>query len=757
MADFVTNDLKDALSRHSTAALKDLAGTLGSYIPDGGTSHEDWVCRISQVWADPYSALHLAKGFPPAARDALGMLAWGRWNRSIPLSDLSRLLQLWGHSPSEALSPLIAFGAIVPAHPDSSTNLSLGQRRHLVENGEGGHIKVAIWPELVERIDPPSAPPAALLELLTTKDVKNVLSADPAELIARLVALWQQTTLDPIRRTQNGLIHKKDRDRLLRESIISTPPAAFPIGSPNWPDFAIDVLVDWSWRVGLLVAEKEQFGSVHGTWWEEHSLHLPQLLARSTMAIVFDSTTLDSGTTSAKKPSDVMAWMNVVILAELAVLEPGSWVDLKTLIEANLNLISQGESDPTSTRTSKSRAKLPQTTIAEYATVIEAWISGPAWLGGLVQVAQSVESEAVCIQITDLGRFMMGHGEPPRKSSAIEKSLFIQPNLEGIFYRQGLAAGNLAKIVRLLKFTAIGPVIQGRLDEVWMRRMFASSYKLDRLLQELSELSAVPIASSVIETVRTWAGKSDRIRVYRSAILLETVDSQDRPDLIARFNADDPTEPVGESWLIVADEEHIPFKGLRIVAQQDQARDPLQCVRPVGDGTSLEVDSTKSDLALEPQLNRFTKPSVMTGRHSQDDSIASTLRFYTIDMESLSKALEQGVTTEWIESFFKKRSGGPTPASVSLLWKCTEFSAKTAIDTTRLKQAEIEMERILVLTCDDQMIIEGLMKLNATANLLGRRLGPNSVHVLEENLAMFMEQLGLCGLRVSPEFKIQPD
>ena len=374
-----------------------------------------------------------------------------------------------------------------------------------------------------------------------------------------------------------------------------------------------------------------------------------------------------------------------------------------------------------------------------------------------MQVAQSVESEAVCVQITDLGRFMMGHGEPPRNSSAIEKSLFIQPNLEGIFYRQGLAAGNLAKIVRLLKFTAIGPVIQGRLDEVWMRRMFASSYKLDRLLQELSELSAVPIASSVIETVRTWAGKSDRIRVYRSAILLETVDSQDRPDLIARFNADDPTEPVGESWLIVADEEHIPFKGLRIVAQQDQARDPLQCVRPVGDGTSLEVDSTKSDLALEPQLNRFTKPSVMTGRHSQDDSIASTLRFYTIDMESLSKALEQGVTTEWIESFFKKRSGEPTPASVSLLWKCTEFSAKSAGDTTRLKQAEIEMERILVLTCDDQMIIEGLIKLNATANLLGRRLGPNSVQVLEENLPMFMEQLGLCGLRVSPEFKIQPD
>ena len=124
-------------------------------------------------------------------------------------------------------------------------------------------------------------------------------------------------------------------------------------------------------------------------------------------------------------------------------------------------------------------------------------------------------------------------------------------------------------------------------------------------------------------------------------------------------------------------------------------------------------------------------------------------------MESLSKALEQGVTTEWIESFFKKRSGEPTPASVSLLWKCTEFSAKTASDTTRLKQAEIEMERILVLTCDDQMIIEGLIKLNATANLLGRRLGPNSVQVLEENLAMFMEQLGLCGLRVSPEFKIQ--
>ena len=79
------------------------------------------------------------------------------------------------------------------------------------------------------------------------------------------------------------------------------------------------------------------------------------------------------------------------------------------------------------------------------------------------------------------------------------------------------------------------------------------------------------------------------------------------------------------------------------------------------------------------------------------------------------------------------------------------------LDLSKLEAGKIELEQILVLTCDDQMIIEGLMKLNATANLLGRRLGPNSVQVLEEHLAMFMEQLGLCGLKVSPEFKIQPD
>jgi hypothetical protein len=350
---------------------------------------------------------------------------------------------------------------------------------------------------------------------------------------------------------------------------------------------------------------------------------------------------------------------------------------------------------------------------------------------------------------------MMGHGEPPRSSSSIEKSLFIQPNLEGIFYRQGLTAANLAKIVRLLKFTAIGPVIQGRLDEVWMRRMFASSFKLERLLNELAELSAVPIAGSVLETVRTWAGKSDRIRVYKSAILLETVDPEDRPDLIARFGTDNPTEPVGDSWLIVADEEHIPFKGLRIVAQQDQARDPLQCVRPIGDGTTLEVDSTKSDLALEPQLNRFTRPSNSVGQQSHEASVSSSLRFYSIDMGSLAKAVEQGVTSEWIESFFQKRSGEPTPASVALLWKCTELSARSSSETSRINSPEIQLERILVLTCEDQTIIDGLLKLNSTSNLLGRQLGPHSVQVKEAYLEVFMEQIVQLGLRVSPDFQIQ--
>ncbi|RLT08951.1 MAG: hypothetical protein DWI24_10285 [Planctomycetota bacterium] len=765
MADFVINDLKDALSRHSTAALKDLAGTLGSYVPEGANAHEDWVSRISQVWADPSSAMHLAKGFSASARDALGILAWGHWDRPIGLTELASILQIWGHSPAESIGPLIAFGAIVPFYADSVTVLPLALRKQIVETGLREGVNVAIWPSLVDRIEPPSAPPVPMSELILIKEVQTVQAADPAELVARLLSLWQHTTIDPIRRTLNSLIHKKDRDRLLREPIFAIPPTAFPVQNPNWLDFAIDTLVDWSWRVGLLVSEKDQFSAASGEWWDEHSFHLPQLLARSSMAITFDSATLDTGTTSVKQAADLAAWLNVILLVELASLEPDIWVDLNSLIQSNLTTLLQAPPQGGGGRPSKNRAKPTDLALSDLAPVIESWVAGPAWLGGLVQFAQPTDAESLCVQITPLGRFMMGHGDPPRAMPSIEKSLFLQPNLEGIFYRQGLTAANLAKIVRLLKFTAIGPVLQGRLDETWMRQMFASSHKVENLLDDLSDLSAIPVATSVLETIRTWAGKSDRIRVYRSAVLLEAVDPADRPGLIARFGPDDLTEPVGSTWLIVADEERIPFKGLRIVAQQDQTRDPIPCVRSIGDGTSLEVDSTKSDLALDPQLNRFATPSEPGSDFNQNSS-PGTYRFFRIDTNSLQIALEKGVTSEWINSFFVKRTGKPTPASVYLLWKCVEAS-KPIEETARHSPApnptptptrtlkSIGLERVVVLTCDDEQLIDGLLNLDSTSRFFDRRFGPHSVKVNESEIPDLLNQLSHLGLRISHDLKIQ--
>ena len=129
-------------------------------------------------------------------------------------------------------------------------------------------------------------------------------------------------------------------------------------------------------------------------------------------------------------------------------------------------------------------------------------------------------------------------------------------------------------------------------------------------------------------------------------------------------------------------------------------------------------------------------------------------------------ALEKGVTSEWINSFFVKRTGKPTPASVYLLWKCVEAS-KPIEETARHSPApnptptptptlkSIGLERVVVLTCDDEQLIDGLLNLDSTSRFFDRRFGPHSVKVNESEIPDLLNQLSHLGLRISHDLKIQ--
>lgn len=752
MTSSVTSAAEIALARHSPASLRDLAATLGSYVPAGGNSHDDWVRRLASVWNEPASAMRLACGLPEPTRNLLSVLAWGPADRPIDIAHLARIAKSLGCEPSETISGAVAFGAIVPVSPTES--FPLASRKKLVEGGMCENVGVVVWPALAERLPAPEARLTAD-QFTASGMIRPQPSFDMAEWAVRLGALWQSATISPLRRTQAGGLHKKDRDLLLREPVLAEPPPDWPGGSPGWIHWLVDSLVPIAVRLGILKEEPDAHRSSPIDHWAEEAIHLQERFARVVAASLPPHTGTSDNTDEIDTCTGHLPWLPSILLADLSARPEGDWALLDPLLESFADRFAQCEvrveqprvddeslaSSETVIVRTRSRKKPETVEPARKSTVIPAalkkWVLGPARLAGLVDLGTDSEG-AVVAQATALARFLTGHGTPPPPSPIIDKALFLQPNLEGILYRQSVTGQSLPKLATLLRFAGIGPVLQIRLDETWSRLMFGSGLTSEAAQARLTEMSAVEISRSVLETYRTWAGKSDRVRIHGALTLLETLTPEDRTAL---QNLADSRGfrafPIGDRLLAIENSDAIPFDSLRLLAQQDQTQKPQVCIRPIEDGTMLEVDTARSDLALEPELARFTRP--VSDSHSASPWSSAT-RLYRIDRESLAAARAAGVTESWLTRFFERRAGEALPSALRLLWSC---------GTSGFDQApspSIRIRQTCVLRTDQESTMDGLMCLNATCHLIAARLGPNAAEVNTENveaLTAIARELGI--------------
>src|SRR5262249_20049559 len=135
-------------------------------------------------------------------------------------------------------------------------------------------------------------------------------------------------------------------------------------------------------------------------------------------------------------------------------------------------------------------------------------------------------------------------------------------------------------------------------------RGLESGLTFETILQTLERHGTRATPTAVIDSLRTWSNKRDRITVYPSATLMEFGSAEELNEALARGL---PAQRVSDRLAVVASENGIDFRHFRLSGTRDYALPPEKCVEIENDGVTLSVDLARSDLLLETELPRFAE------------------------------------------------------------------------------------------------------------------------------------------------------
>jgi hypothetical protein len=233
----------------------------------------------------------------------------------------------------------------------------------------------------------------------------------------------------------------------------------------------------------------------------------------------------------------------------------------------------------------------------------------------------------------------------------------------------------------------------------------------------------------VLDSLRTWANKRERITVYPSATLFEFLSAADLADAVARGL---PATPVTDRLALVVSEAGIDFRHFRLMGSRDYALPPDRCVAVGADGVTLEVDLGRSDLLVETELLRFAEPVERPARPAADKAGTRT---YRLTAQSLAAARAGGLSIRALDDWFVTRSGQPLAPAARLLL------------AGPLVQG-LELRPCLVLTVPTAEVADGLLQLPETAALIDARLGPTALVVAETNAVVLRQRLAELGIKL---------
>ena len=425
---------------------------------------------------------------------------------------------------------------------------------------------------------------------------------DGMEPLIRLAALWQRMLEAPPRRSRQGAIYKRDRDRFEDDPALAGPiaDALEPL-----PDMAM-LWLSLAGDVGLITPEPEsdRIIAAPAEFWIENAVHLPQMIAARWLSLWTWHEShgfQEEPRTGIAPPLLATPFLRTVALSWLASLEPADSIALDD---------SGRRLRPPQTRLGSDRVDRHR--VDRESLGYRRVERGLARRGISVRTRlrrRGTRRRAVAHPNHRDGAHVLRLGPPPSPREGFEKFLYVQPNYEVIAYRQGLTRARSAawrdsrgsRRRRRLGIEADAGVGLSRIGRRLERRRSDG----------VSRHGSKALSISVVDAIRTWSERRERLTYHANATLIEFAAAEDLEQALLAWEESTPEDQkptkINDRMLLAADERSIPFGRFRQIRARDYRRDPEVCVTVEEDGVTLLLDPERTDLFIDAELGRFAE------------------------------------------------------------------------------------------------------------------------------------------------------
>jgi hypothetical protein len=296
--------------------------------------------------------------------------------------------------------------------------------------------------------------------------------------------------------------------------------------------------------------------------------------------------------------------------------------------------------------------------------------------------------------------------------------------MEMVAYRQGLNPRMVTDLSQCATWKTLGAACMLTIDQHSVHRGLESGASFESLSKLFDQHCVHPPPGNVIEALRTWAAKRDRLAVYQGVNLLEFLTKADLDEALSRGLKG---LALADRYLLIENEEDLDYRHFRTLGTRDYTLPPTQCVLMAEDGITLSVDPTRADLLLETELLRFTVPSVV-----------NETRLYKITFATLDQARTQGLSLRYLEDWFLQRTGVAISTAARMLWSDRPSST-------------ITVETVLIIRVANDTQADGLWQWPETRALLSERLGPTVFLVHADQVPALRNKLAEIDLQLIGE------
>lgn len=680
---------EETLARYDETLLRAVAGNLLK--PRSHWPVEELIARSLETLQNIPAIDRRLKGLPPATRQLLNAMGHSRqayWS----VGQLLSMTAVLGHT--EGLAPVLELLNSGLVHPELSANTPPLKNWESWLGTMPMAVRVFVGPAVALR----AAQDTSGWPTLPGKNFepKFLHRADGLEWPLRLGVLWQILHAGSIRLTQANALFKRDLARLQTDPLLGVAP---PAPTTHLPDQGVLALY-MGMALGLYEnrAGELHAGAFPDNWEREGVALFADLWATLPNVSGWDP---EQGYMVAEVGNafPTIALATILLLAQ----QPqGTWThpgDVAT------HLYTRHPSWSTQLRDRSEQGE----------SAIEALLLGWAYHLTLVEAAQ--DGEGWWFRLTPLGRSLVG-GPSPEASPPYPKTLVVQPNGDIVAYRQGLNVALISRLTRFADWKMIGPACTLGLTAESVYRGLETGLNLTDILATLQQNCAHPLPTNIVDLIRQWAGKRDRIVIFRAATLVEFNTVQELEAAFQRgLIAQKVTDRIGLC------ERELDYKHFRLLGNRDYETKPQPCVTFDSDGVTFTVDIATSDLLLEAELGRLAV--------RLDDP---TQRRYRITPTTAKAIREEGWTVHHWDEWAFHRSGNTLPASAKLLL---------------LGHGTARVERPIVLHLDSETLTEGVCQWPDTASLVMSRLGPQAITVEEANLPLLKQKLSEVGITLT--------